>query len=179
MAQQVDAKFVKLIAKSAQDDSAQFVQVAELQLFAGGKAKIEPISLETEEPFIAEGTVKAGNPGTGIGSLADVPATLAVTENEFVTTKNPNPATQGADGYVVTLPEGFGDGIHTFELKGSGDGSYDYDVFFYNNDFELIGSAASSAADESGVVPGGTRYVYAGLYYGANVPFKLTVKRPY
>jgi extracellular elastinolytic metalloproteinase len=176
----VEAKYVKLIAKSAQDNEAQYVQIAELHVFASGKTKIEPITLEPEAPFVAEGVVSIGNAGTGIGSLAGVPATLAVTENEFVTTKNPNPSSQGTDGYVVTLPAGYGDGIHTFNLEGTGDvGAYDYDVFFYNKNFELIGSVATSAGNESGVIPGGTQYVYVGLYSGANVPFKLTVKRPY
>jgi hypothetical protein len=38
----------------------------------------------------------------------------------------------------------------------------------------VIGSAASSAADESGVIPGGTAYVLTQLYTGAAVPFTLT-----
>ncbi|WP_245959457.1 M36 family metallopeptidase [Neobacillus piezotolerans] len=175
-----EAKFVKLIAKSAQDDTAKFVQIAELQVFGPGRTKIEPVTLEPEEPFVAEGTVMAGNPGTGIGSLADLPISLAVTENEFITTQNPEPSTQGVDGYVITLPDGYGDGIHTFTLEGQGDPStYDFDVYFYNKNFVQIGSAASSGANETGVVPGGTKYVYAGLYTGANIPFVLTVNRPY
>ncbi|WP_409252935.1 M36 family metallopeptidase [Bacillus sp. SCS-153A] len=175
----VKANFVKLVAKSAQDESAGYIQVAELQVFSE-KSKIEPGILEAEEPFIFEGSVLAGNAATGVGSLAGVSAATAVTENEFIVTQNPNPVSQGADGYVVTLPEGYGDGIHTFNLTGPAEtNDYDYDVYFYNKNFEIIGSVATSGADETGIVPGGTRYVYVGLYTGANVPFTLTVERPY
>ncbi len=175
----VQAKYLKFVAHSAQDISKGYVQVAELQAFSEDKARIEPIVEEPTEPFVAEGSVQAGNAGTGIGSLAGVPATLAVTENEFVTTQNPEPASQGADGYVVTLPEEYSDGIHNFMLEGSSESDYDYDVYFYNKNFELIGGVATAGANESGVIPGGTRYVYVGLYSGVDVPFTLTVKSPY
>ncbi|MGP4081183.1 M36 family metallopeptidase [Pseudalkalibacillus sp. R45] len=175
----IQAKYLKFVAHSAQDNSKGYVQVAELQAFSEGKAKIEPIVEEPTEPFVAEGTVQAGNAGTGIGSLAGVPATLAVTENEFVTTQNPEPASQGVDGYVVSLPEEFSDGIHNFFLEGSSESDYDYDVYFYNGNFELIGGVATAGANESGVIPGGTKYVYVGLYSGANVPFTFTATSPY
>ncbi|WP_349409849.1 M36 family metallopeptidase [Pseudalkalibacillus sp. SCS-8] len=180
LAEPVKAKYLKFIAHDAQDNSKGYVQVAEVQAFAAGKSKISPITIEPAQPFVAEGTVQAGNPGTGIGSLAGVPATLAVTENEFVTTQNPEPASQGADGYVVTLPEQYGDGIHNFTLEGAETaGDYDYDVYFYNKNFELIGGVATAGANESGVIPGGTKYVYVGLYTGASVPFTLTATSPY
>ncbi|MFC4558360.1 M36 family metallopeptidase [Virgibacillus kekensis] len=177
--QPVEAKYLKFIANSAQDNSKGYVQVAEVQAFSSDKSKIEPLTLEPEEPFVAEGSVEVGNAGTGIGSLAGVPATLAVTENEFVTTQNPTPTSQGVDGYVITLPEPYGDGIHNFTLTGPGGTSYDYDVYFYNQNFEVINGVATAGADESGVIPGGTRYVYIGLWSGADVPFTFTAKRPY
>lgn len=175
----VKAQYIKLIAKNTQYDANGYVQVAELQVFSSKKAKIEPIQLDPVEPFVIEGSVQLGNAGTGIGSLAGVPATLAVTENEFVTTQNPVPTSQGADGYVITLPEAYGDGTHNFTLTGTGDGSYDYDVYFYNKNFESIGGVATSAPDEAGVIPGGTKYVYVGLYSGVNIPFTFTAKSPY
>ncbi|WP_246944841.1 M36 family metallopeptidase [Bacillus pinisoli] len=175
----VQANYLKLIAHDAQDIAKGFIQVAELQAFTEKKAKIEPMTIEPVAPFVAEGVVQVGNAGTGIGSLAGVPATLAVTENEFVTTQNPEPTSQGVDGHVITLPEQYGDGIHNFTVEGTNDGSYDYDVYFYNKNFELIGSVATSGANEAGVIPGGTRYVYVGLYTGANVPFTFTATSPY
>lgn len=179
LAQTVEAKYLKLVVHNAQDNASGYVQVAELQAFGPGKTKISPLVLEPEEPFVATGTVTAGNAGTGIGSLAGVDATLALTENEFVTTQNPNPASQGADGYVITLPTQYGDGIHTFNLTGSAESAYDYDVYFYNKNFEVIGSVATAGADETGVIPGGTAYVYVGLYSGANVPFTFTAESSY
>lgn len=179
LAAPVQAKYLKLIAHNAQDVSAQYVQIAELQAFSDKKAKVEPLTLEPEAPFTAEGAIQAGNAGTGIGSLAGVQASLALTQNEFETTQNPAPASQGVDGYVVTLPEAYGDGIHNLELRGPGDASYDLDVYFYDQNFAQIGSIATSGADETGVIPGGTRYIYVGLYTGANVPFVLTAKSPY
>lgn len=177
--QPVEAKYLKFIANSTQDDTKGYVQVAEVQAFSSDKSKIEPLSLEKADPFVGEGYVQAGNAGTGIGSLAGVAATLAVTENEFVTTQNPKPTSQGVDGYVITLPEQYGDGIHNFELIGPGGTSYDFDIFFYDKNFELINGVATAGADESGVIPGGTMYVYVGLYSGADVPFTFTATSPY
>ncbi len=179
LANTIEAKYLKLVVKNAQNNKSGYVQVAELQAFGPGKTKIEPLIMEPEAPFVASGTVSVGNAGTGIGALAGVGATLAVTENEFVSTQNPNPSTQGLDGYVISLPKAYGDGIHTFNLSGSADSDYDYDVFFYNKNFEVIGSVATSGADEAGVIPGGTAYVYVGLYTGVDVPFTFTAVSPY
>ncbi|MEV0724289.1 hypothetical protein AB0I37_16105 [Micromonospora purpureochromogenes] len=38
----------------------------------------------------------------------------------------------------------------------------------------LLGSAASSAADESSTIPSGARYVLTQLWLGAAVPFTVT-----
>jgi hypothetical protein len=37
-----------------------------------------------------------------------------------------------------------------------------------------VGSTATSAPDESGVIPGGAAYVLTQLWSGADVPFTLT-----
>ncbi|RAZ81441.1 M36 family metallopeptidase [Planococcus halotolerans] len=171
---------LKFIAKSAQDDAQGYIQLAELQAFTGDKAKITPLELEPEEAFTASGTIQVGNAGTGVGVLAGVDdATLAVTQNEFVTTQNPEPASQGVDGYVVTLPEQYADGIHNVSITGTSESGHDIDVFFYDAEFNVIGNIATSAANESGVVPGGTKYIYVGLYSGANTSFNVNVSSPY
>jgi extracellular elastinolytic metalloproteinase len=174
----VKANYIKFIAEHVQDDTKGFVQVSDVQVFSDKKSKVEPLNIEPTEPFVTEGQIEAGNPGTGVGLFVGTSTTLAVTQNEFVTTQNPEPASQGVDGYVVTLPEEFSDGVHNIEVAGPGEGSYDLDVFFYNESFELVGSIATAGSDEVGVIPGGTKYVYTGLYTGANIPFTLTATSP-
>ncbi len=39
---------------------------------------------------------------------------------------------------------------------------------------QVFGSTATSATNESGVIPGGTAYVLTQLWTGAQVPFTLT-----
>ncbi len=179
LAEPVKANFVKFIADHAQDNSLGYVQVAEFQVFAERPSKVSSLPPVITEPFKAEGVILSGNTATGIGSLADLNATGSVTQNEFVTTQNPEPASQGVDGYVVSLPEQYRDGLHNITVAGPDGGAHDLDVYFYDSAFNLIGSIATAGANESGVVPGGTAYIYAGLYTGANVPFTVEVKSPF
>lgn len=179
LAEPVKANFIKFIAKNAQDNSLGHVQVAEVQVFAERSSKVEALPPVVTEPFTSEGVIQAGNPATGIGSLADLNATGSVTQNEFVSTQNPEPASQGVDGYVVSLPEQYRDGLHNVSVTGPEDGAHDLDVYFYDSSFNLIGSIATAGANETGIVPGGTSYIYVGLYSGANVPFTVDVKSPF
>jgi extracellular elastinolytic metalloproteinase len=175
----VKANYVKFIAEQAQDNSLGYVQVAEVQIFAERSPKIESFPPVVTAPFKAEGTIIAGNPATGIGSLANVDATGSITQNEFITTENPEPASQGTDGYVITLPEQYRDGLHQIAVAGPEGGTHDLDVYFYDASYNLISSIATAGANESGVVPAGTSYIYVGLYTGANVPFTVDVKSPF
>ncbi|MBY6037959.1 M36 family metallopeptidase [Fictibacillus nanhaiensis] len=179
LAEPVKANFVKFIANNAQDNSFGYVQVAEVQVFAERSSKVTALPPVVTEPFSSEGVILAGNPATGIGSLADIDATGSVTQNEFVSTQNPEPASQGADGYVVSLPEQYRDGLHNITVAGPEGGTHDLDVFFYDSSFNLLGSIATAGANESGVVPAGTSYIYVGLYTGANVPFTVDVRSPF
>jgi hypothetical protein len=88
------------------------------------------------------------------------------------------PVSQGADAWVTKLPKGFGDGTHTVSVVGgeSTPLGHDIDLFFLDSSCELIGSQATSAADESTVIPGATAYVVSQLWLGAAVPFTLTAK---
>jgi hypothetical protein len=51
---------------------------------------------------------------------------------------------------------------------------HDLDVYYLDSACQVVGSTATSAADESGVIPGGAAYVLTQLWSGADVPFTLT-----
>ncbi|GAB6876762.1 M36 family metallopeptidase [Thermaerobacter litoralis] len=162
----VQAAYIRFFADSAQDNSLGYAQVAEIQVFGGDRTTaVEPAPLPKEDPIIEEGTVQVGNPTSDTAG--------GVTQNEFVATCNPNPSTEGLDGWVMELPESFGDGTHRITAAGPGTGTYDFDLYFYAANCQMLGSKASAAADESAVIPGGTRYVVADLWLGANVPLRL------
>jgi extracellular elastinolytic metalloproteinase len=75
---------------------------------------------------------------------------------------------------VTPLPESFGDGAHQVVVRAESGAPYDLDLYFYDASCELVGSAASAAADESATLPSDTRYVLTQLWLGAAVPFTLT-----
>ncbi len=59
-------------------------------------------------------------------------------------------------------------------VKGAGvNAPYDIDLYFYDASCTRTGSAASSAADESGSLPSGTAYVVTQLWSGAATSFDL------
>jgi len=168
------ATYVRFFVDSIQGETLDQAQVAELQVFGNAKG-ISPTSPPADPTFTDEGTIATGNPATG----ETVETVIGVTGTEFQNTcPDPYtaPASQGADGWVSALPKGFGDGTHTVTVTGgeSTPAGHDIDVYFLDSACQVIGSAASSAADESGVIPGGTAYVLTQLYTGANVPFTLT-----
>jgi hypothetical protein len=96
-----------------------------------------------------------------------------VVGTEFASTCSTPPASQGTDGWVSELPESFGDGAHKVSASGAGP-TYDLDLYFFDADCTLIGSVASSAADESGSLPSGTRYVLTSNWAGAATEVTLT-----
>ncbi len=72
---------------------------------------------------------------------------------------------------MTALPES-GDGQHKVVVKGAGvNAPYDIDLYFYEASCTRTGSAASSAADESGSLPSGTAYVVTQLWSGAATSF--------
>jgi hypothetical protein len=168
------ATYVRFFVDSIQGETLDQAQVAELQVFGNAKG-ITPTTPPADPTFTDQGTIATGNPATG----ETVETVIGVTGTEFQNTcPDPYaaPASQGADGWVSALPKGFGDGTHTVTVTGgeSTPAGHDLDVYFLDSACQVIGSAASSAADESGVIPGGTAYVLTQLYTGANVPFTLT-----
>jgi extracellular elastinolytic metalloproteinase len=165
----VQARFVRFWTDSAQGETKTQVQAAELQVFSGKVRGVEPLPpTPPDEPVVDKGTIAAGNPSTG--STPTGVTAAALTADCAV----PAPPAQGADGWVTELPESFGDGAHKVVLTGDSTATYDLDLYFYDASCALIGSAASSAADESGTLPSGTRFVLSQLWLGAGVPITLT-----
>ena len=162
----VKASFVRLTTDEALGETKANVQVAELQVFARRAKNVEPLPpAPLDAPVTDEGTLTVGNPGsdsaTGV-TMADFEQVCGI------------PASQGTDGWVTPLPESFGDGQHKVAVKGEGlNAPYDIDLYFYDATCARTGSAASSAADESGSLPSGTRYVVTQLRSGAYTSFSL------
>ncbi|SDY37880.1 Fungalysin/Thermolysin Propeptide Motif [Micromonospora pattaloongensis] len=171
----VQAQYLRFWTDSALGETKTGVQVAELQVFARDVQGVEPLPPSPpDEPVSDAGTIVAGNPSTGT-----VDDATGVTATAFRTACAVPPApAQGADGWVTELPASFGDGAHRVEVRGGGATPYDLDLYFYDESCALVGSAASSAADESGTLPSGTRYVLTQLWSGAAVPITLTATDP-
>jgi len=134
---------------------------------------VSPTAPPADPPFTESGTIAVGNPSTG----ELVETVIGATGTEF-STACPDPfaapASQGADGWVTKLPAGFGDGTHTVTVTGEETpAGHDIDLYFLSSACAVLGSAATAAPDESGVIPGGAAYVLTQLYTGADVPFTL------
>ncbi|GAB3599429.1 hypothetical protein GCM10027446_31250 [Angustibacter peucedani] len=169
------ASYVRFFADSAQGGTATAVQVAEVQAF-GQAGAVTPTPPAPDAPFTDQGTIATGNPAAG--DPTGLQNVFGVTGTEFTTTCATPVSSQGVDGWVSTLPSGFGDGQHTVSVKGgeSTPAGHDLDLYFLGSDCSLKGSTATAAADEQTVVPGGTAYVLTQLYTGAAVPFTLTAE---
>ncbi|MGH3736413.1 MAG: M36 family metallopeptidase [Micromonosporaceae bacterium] len=167
----VRAKFVKFWTDAPLGNTKTQIQTGELQVFSSTASGVQPLPPEPpDEPVTETGTIAAGNPTTG---TVDDDAT-GVTANDFKSSCTAPPASQGADGWVTTLPDSFGDGAHAVTVTGDSPAPYDIDLYFYDADCNLLGAAASSAADESGTLPSDTKYVLSQLWLGTAVG--ITVK---
>ncbi|MDQ1669335.1 MAG: extracellular elastinolytic metalloproteinase [Actinomycetota bacterium] len=176
LASPTNASYVRFFIDSVQGETMEYAQAAELQVF-GAVAGIEPVAPPADPDFTDQGTIAAGNPSAG--DPTGLQNAFGVTGTEFTTNcGSMPPASQGADAWITKLPSGFGDGTHTVTVVGgeSTPAGHDIDLYFLDSQCELNGSAASSAADESTVIPGGTTYVISQLWTGANVPITLTAK---
>jgi hypothetical protein len=174
LARPVQAGYVRFFIDSVQGETQTQAQAAELQVFAGSSATVTPDPGAPEPPFTDAGRIAAGNPT--VGDPTGLQHVWGATGAEFTSTCTMPPASQGADAWVSQLPKGFGDGTHTVSVAGgeSTPAGHDLDLYFLDSQCQLIGSAATSAADESTTIPGGTAYVLTQLWLGANVPFTLT-----
>ena len=61
-------------------------------------------------------------------------------------------------------------------MKGTGDETvgHDLDLYFLDSACQLTGSSATSAMDESAVIPPGSVYLLTQLWTGANVKVDVT-----
>ncbi|HEX6921022.1 MAG TPA: M36 family metallopeptidase, partial [Actinomycetes bacterium] len=167
LATPVTARYVRFWTDAPLGETKANVQAAELQVFSGTVKDVGPLPASPPDaPVTDQGTIAAGNPGSD--------SAIGVTAADFESTCTAPPSSQGADGWVTTLPDSFGDGVHKVTVKGTSDAPYDLDVYFYDASCKLIGSAASGSADESGTLPSGTKYVLSQLWLGAGVSVTVT-----
>ncbi|MGC5022786.1 M36 family metallopeptidase [Micromonospora sp. DT47] len=171
LAKPAQAQYVRFWTDTGLGETKTAVQAAELQVFSQTATGVEPLPPSPPDaPVTDTGVIVAGNPSTGTADDA-----TGVTATAFKTTcAVPAAPAQGADGWVTKLPDSFGDGAHEAQVRSDTATPYDFDLYFYDDSCTLLGSAASSAADESGTIPSGARYVLTQLWLGAAVPFTLT-----
>ncbi|MBM0224356.1 hypothetical protein [Micromonospora sp. ATA51] len=165
--QPVQAQYVRFWTDTALGETKTGVQAAELQVFSKTATGVEPLPPSPPDAPVTEtGVIAAGNPSTGTADDATAFKTACAV---------PATPAQGADGWVTKLPDSFGDGAHEVRVHSDTVTPYDFDLYFYDESCTLLGSAASSAADESGTIPSGARYVLTQLWLGAAVPGTPTV----
>ncbi len=82
------------------------------------------------------------------------------------------PASQGTDGYVITLPDEMVAVAADVSISG-GDatGLHDLDIFFFDEACAPTGSINTDAVDEMGPMPAGTRYALVTAFAGVEITF--------
>ena len=168
------ATYVRFIVTSVQGETSTQAQVADIEVFGSG-ARVGNGTVPTDPAFTDTGTIAVANPAAGDPTgLANV---FGVTGTEFTTSCTAPPTSQGVDGWVSTLPTGFGDGLHAVTVTGSGGAEaalgHDVDLYFLDSACALVGSSATAATDESTTIPPGSVYVLTQLYLGADVDISL------
>ncbi|MGH2726486.1 MAG: M36 family metallopeptidase, partial [Actinomycetota bacterium] len=167
--QATSARYVKLVAKSLQSQAASSLAVAELQVFGRGtgfEAKVVKL-----KAFHNEGLAIVPVPA---GFVFASPTSITEYLMGFVCTYPP--PTQGLDAFVTELPEEFASGSVPFTATAeplAPDPQLDADVTFLDQDCARLGSSESPSANESGVIPSGTRYVVHHLFLNT-VPARLS-----
>jgi hypothetical protein len=175
LAKPVKAGYVRFFVDSVQGNTSTSAQVAEIEVFGSG-AVVENGSVTPDPAYTDSGTIVAPNPAAG--DPTGLQNVFGVTGTEMNTACTFPPASQGADGWVTKFPLGFSDGLHSVSVKGTSDADeaagHDLDLYFLDSACQLTGSAATSAADESAVIPPGSVYLVTQLYTGANVAVDIT-----
>ena len=161
LAEPTKAAYVRFWTDAPMGETKEQVQAAELQVFSGSVKKVTPVPPPPpDEPVTDSGVIAFGTPAGDATSGG-------VTAADFANTCVMPPASQGSDAWVTEVPDSFGDGVHQVEVRGVSPTPHDLDVYFYSADCEVLGSAASSAEDEAGTLPSGTKYVLSHLWLGA------------
>ena len=169
------AAYLRFFIDSVQGDTTRYAQVAEIEAFGSG-AVVENGTVTPDPAHTDEGVISAPNPAAGdVTGLQNV---FGVTGTEMNTACTFPPSSQGVDGWVTKLPAGFSDGLHSVSVRGTSaaDSSvgHDLDLYFLDSSCGLTGSVATSAADESAVIPPGSVYVLTHLWTGADVAIEVT-----
>ncbi len=168
LAEPTRAKFIRFYADAPLGETKTKVQVAELQVYSTSVQGVTPLPPPPpDDPVTDQGTIAAGTP---VGDNSDG----GVTGVDLAQNCVMPPASQGTDGWVTEVPDSFGDGVHAVTVTGTSAAPHDLDVYFYSADCTVLGSAASSAADESGTLPSGTKYILSHLWSGAQVDIEVT-----
>ena len=119
------------------------------------------------EGFAEEGDIVGANPGSS--------EIIGTTEAEFVGSCNADPTSEGADGWIVEVPEGFvADGM-TATVTGESAGPYDLNIAFYDVECAYIEQSATDTADESAPVAPKTAFIVINQAVGADTHFCLVV----
>ena len=166
LASPVQASYLRVFADEALGDTKTTAQFGDLQVF-GTSGAITPLPPKPLDPdFVESFTILGTNPGGNEAAGGVVGTELS----EFCTFP---PASQDTDGHVTELPEDFGDGAHKMSLS-AGVTAVDLDVYFFNDECQVIGDIATAAANESGAIPTGTVYVVTSNYAGVAADVTLT-----
>ena len=114
--------------------------------------------------FAETGSIAVGYPGDFFGEAN-------VTRQTFLQSCAV-PASQGTDGYVITLPEEI-TAVPTEVSIYGGDatGVHDLDIFFFDDTCTSTGSLNTTAIDEFGPMPSGTKYVLVTAFFGVELTF--------
>jgi extracellular elastinolytic metalloproteinase len=162
----VQASYIRFWTDEPMGETKTSVQVGDVQVYGTGTGAVVPLPPPPPDPpFTEEFTIAGSNP---TGDNTDG----GVTGLDFASSCTYPPASQGLDGWVTKLPEGFGDGAHKVQVTGDSP-EHDLDLYFYDEECTPIGSAASSAANESGTIPSGTAYVVTHAWLGVGTAVKL------
>lgn len=175
LAKPVKAAYVRFFIDSVQGNTSTQAQVADIEVFGSG-AVVQNGTVTPDPAYTDHGTITAPNPAAG--DPTGLQNVFGVTGTEMNTACTFPPASQGADAWVTKFPAGFSDGLHSVSVKGTSDADatlgHDLDLYFLDSTCQLTGSVATSAADESAVIPPGSVYLVTQLYTGANVKVDVT-----